>query len=115
VRSGREKKGPEGRDSQSSLLQKASALKNKLDLTINLISIRKLDEKPKDYQQNHDQQNHGAIDHFFRNSTWIQNSVPLSTRPAIEQSISALKTYKMKVTPHLHELLGQREVSSDIA
>jgi hypothetical protein len=47
-----------------------------------------------------------AIRQFFRTSTWTLNSARLSHRPALESTISALQTYKGKVTPYLYELLG---------
>ena len=80
--------------------------RNELEMEIDLTSFRQPDQKHEETKPNHD-----AVDRYFRKSTWIQNSVPLSTKPAIEQSISALQTYEGKVTPHLHELLGQRKAS----
>jgi hypothetical protein len=45
------------------------------------------------------------IEKFFQRSTWAQNSAQLSEKRVIESKISALQTYKGKVTPYLHEQL----------
>ena len=56
-----------------------------------------------------DEQNRAVLaDTFLRTSTWASNSAMLSQRPITESTISALQTYKGKVTPHLHQLIEYR-------
>jgi hypothetical protein len=68
----------------------------------NLISTMRLDQKAKDHLQSR-----ASIKQFFRSRSWTPNSGRLSQKPAIESTISALRTYKGKVTPYLHMLLGE--------
>jgi len=56
-----------------------------------------------------DEQNRTVLaDEFLGMSTWASNSAKLSQRPITESTISALQTYKGKVTPHLHQLIEYR-------
>jgi hypothetical protein len=47
-----------------------------------------------------------ALALYFRKSTRGPNVARLSQKPAIESTINAIQTYKGKVSPYCHELLG---------
>jgi hypothetical protein len=47
-------------------------------------------------------------DGFLGTSTWASSAAMLSQKPIAESTISALQTYKGKVTPYLHQLIDYR-------
>jgi hypothetical protein len=74
--------------------------KNALSSTADRIAAGKLDRKTKRYLQQR-----FMAGRFFGSRSWAPNSARVSQKPTIDSTISALQTYKAKVTPDLHMIL----------
>ena len=76
------------------------------DESSNALNSTRTDQIAVDSAKSSDGEQTRALALYCRESTGSPNAAQLSQKPAIESTISAIQTYKGKVSPYCHELLG---------